>query len=278
MEPGQVSGAKVTSSEAEPVQEMLTQAEFLAALAAVEAITLVGVDARIPLFPQDKEEREAVLKQGRELLEQRSRLHIAGRSFERANLLRMARIVAYPQIAMLIIRKVIPHGSQLFALSQSEEGIIEHTCPREGVHRLAPLPDIPTLLARAAQILSLPNQTPGDISFEIEQEMFFQLHDAAQHAQHDLALEMLRHTGMLSPTTEAFVHAMEQPIFGGEAVFFKCADKTIIDGRDIILMRDQKTAWYIMQIIPGQPRLLVRSAHDQAIHHAISRCFAELVA
>ena len=256
----------------------LTQAEFLAALAAVDATALIGVDASIPLFPQDIEEREAVLKQGRALLEQRSRLRIAEKSFERAELLRMARIMAYPQIAMLIIREIIPLGRQLFALSQSEEGIIEHTCPREGVHRLAPLPDTPTLLARAAQILSLPNQTPGEISFEIEQEMFFQLHDAAQHARHDLALEMLRRTSMLSTATEAFVNAMEQPIFGGEAVFFKCADKTIIDGRDIILVRDQKTAWYIMQIIPGQPRLLVRSAHDQAIHNAISSCFAELVA
>jgi hypothetical protein len=258
------------------MQEMLTQAEFLAALADVEATTLVGVDASIPLFPQDKEEREAVLKQGRELLEQRSRLRIAGRSFERAELLRMTRIMAYPQIAMLVIRELIPLGPQLFALSQSEEGIVEHTCPREGVHRLAPLPDIPTLLTRASQILSLPNQVPSDISFEIEQGMFFQLHDAAQHAQHDLALEMLRHAAMLSTATEAFVNAMEQPIFGGEAVFFKCADKTIIDARDFVLVRDKKTAWYVMQIIPGQPRLIVKSAYDQVIYDVLSCCFTEL--
>lgn len=258
------------------MQEMLTQAEFLAALAAVEATALVGVDASIPLFPEKQEEREAVLKQGRDLLEQRSHLRLAGRSVERADLLRMVRIMAYPQVAMLIIREVIPLGRQLFTLSQSEEGIIEHTCPREGVHRLAPLPDIPALLARAARILSLPNQIPSGISFGIEQEMFFQLHDAAQHAQHDLALEMLRRAGMLSTITEAFVNAMEQPIFGGEAVFFKCADKIIIDARDIALVRDRKTAWYIMQVIPGQPHLLVKSAHDQAIYHVLSRCFAEL--
>jgi hypothetical protein len=262
------------SLEKKSMQELfLTQAEFLVALNAVGGTALVGVDARIPLFPEDKEEREAVLKQGRDLLEQRQRA--AGNTLI-ADLLRMARIMAYPQIAMLISRKIIPLGRQLFALSQSEEGIIEHTCPREGVHRLAPIPNVPTLLTRAAQILSLPNQAPSDISFEIEQEMFSQLHDAARYAQHDLALEMLRRASMLSPATEAFVEAMEQPIFGGEAVFFKCADKTVIDGRDIVLVRGQKTAWYVMQVIPGQPRLLVKSAYDQAMYDVLSRYFAEL--
>ena len=263
------------------MQELfLTQAEFLAALDAVGATALVGVDARIPLFPQKKEEREAVLEQGRKLLEHRFASTIAPaiarRSVERADLLRMAKIIAYPQIAMIVIREIVPLGPQLFALSQSQEGIVEHTCPSERIHRLVLLPDIPTLLAHATQILSLPNQAPSDISFEIAQEAFFQLYDAARHAQHDLALEMLQHASMLSTATEAFVNAMEQPIFGGEAVFFKCADKTIIDARDIVLVRDQKTAWYVMQIIPGQPHLLVKSAHDQAIYHVLSRCFAEL--
>lgn len=218
-----------------------------------------------------------MLKQGRELLEHRRRLRIPGSQLN-AELPRMVRIMAYPQIAMIVIREVIPLGPQLFALSRSEEGIVEHTCPHAGVHRLAFLPDTPTLLARAARILSLPNQAAGSDSFEISQDLFFQLHDAARHAQHDHALEMLRHAGILSTTTEAFVKAMEQPIFGGEAVFFKCADKTIIDGRDFVLVRDQKTAWYVMQIIPGQPRLLVKSAYDQAIYDVLSRCFTELTA
>lgn len=260
------------------MQELfLTRAEFVAALEATGTTTFVGIDASAPLFPQKQEEREALLKQGRELLERRQRPRIPGSQLH-AELPRMMRIIAYPQIAMIVIREVVPLGRQLFALSQSEEGIVEHTCPREGIYRLAPLPNASSLLARAAWILSLPNQAPGDTSFEIEQEAFFQLYDAAHHARHDLALEMLRHAGILSTVTEAFVQAMEQPIFGGEAVFFKCDGQTIIDARDFVLVRGQETAWYVMQIIPGQTRLLVKSAYDQAIYDMLSRYFTELVA
>lgn len=257
------------------MQELfLNQAEFLAALDAVKATVIVGADAKT-LFPQEKEEYESVLKQGRSLLEQR--LFITGGQFN-SDLLRAARIMAYPQIAMIIIREDIPLGPQLFLLYQSQEGIIEHTCPREGVHRLALIPNIPTLLVRATQILSLQDQDPIKASVEIEQEAFFKLHDLARHSQHDLALEMLQRAGMLSTAAEAFVVAMEQPIFSGQVVLLKCEDQTIIDARDIVMVQDQKSAWYVMQAIPGQPLLLVKSVHDHAMHDVLSHCFAELAA
>jgi len=251
----------------------LSHAEFLASLDAVKTTVLVGVQAG-KLFPQDEDERLLLLKQGKNLLKQRGLL-VADGQFHR-DLLRAARIMAYPQVALLIIRHVLALSPQLFALYQSQEGIIEHTCPKEGVHRLAIIPDIPTLLIRATQILSLPEQDSLKSSVEIEQEAFFKLHELTQHAQHGPALEILERAGMQSSAAEALVVAMEKPTFSGHAVLFKCDDQAIVDGRDIVVVQDQKTAWYAAQRTPGQPTLLVKSLQAREMFEIFSRCFSEL--
>ena len=248
-----------------------THAEFLTILNAVRASVMVGAEN---VFPQNKEERETVLRQGTALLEQRGLLSTGGQFH--AELLRAARIIAYPQVAMIIIRHVLALGPQLFLLYQSQEGIIEHTCPKEGVHRLALIPDVSTLLIRATQILSLPDQDPIKASIEIEQEEFFKLNELTQHAQHDPALGMLQSIGMPSTAAEALVGAMEKPTFSGHAVLLKCAEQTIVDARDIVVVQDQKTAWYAAQRTPGQPVLLVKSIQAREMLAIFSQCFAEL--
>ncbi len=273
---GCVAHEKAISLELLHMQEIfLKQEEFLAILDVIHAPTIVGVDPK-ELFPQEQEERFALLRQGKILLAQRL-MSTTGKQWY-ADALRAARIMASPHIAMIIICEFIPLGPQVFALSQAHEGIIEHTCPEEGVHRLAFIPNISALLDRAMQLLSLHDQDSIKVSVKIELEVFFKIQDLVRHAQRDVALSMLQSAGMLSPAAEAFVTSMEQPIFSGHAILLKCADQTIIDGRDIVMGQDQKTAWYAMQVVPGQSLLLVQSVHASAMHAVLSRCFAELAA
>lgn len=252
---------------------LFSHAEFLTMLAAVKAQVIVGTEAG-KLFPQEREERERLLRQGRALLRQRDLLTVNGQF--NADLLRAARIIAYPRIAMIIIREVIAIGPQLFLLYQSQEGAIEHTYPKEGVHRLALIPDLPALLARATQILSLHEQDPIKASVEIEQNAFVTLYDLTRHPQHNSALEMLQRTGVPPAAAEAFVTALEKPIFSGHAVLLRCVDQTIFDARDIVVVQDQKTAWYALQRVAGQPLLLFKSVHARAMYEVLSQCYAEL--
>lgn len=247
--------------------------EFLTILDAVRATAIVGADAR-KLFPPEKEERETILRQGKTLLEQRGLL-TADRQFH-PDLLRAARIIASPQVAMIIIRNVIALGPQLFVLYQSQEGFIEHTCPKEDIHRLAIIPDMALLLLRATQILSLPDRDALQSSVQMEQEKFFKLYELTQHHRHEPALDILQHTTMPSTAAEALVVAMEQPTFSGHAVLLKCAEQTIVDVRDVVVVQDERTAWYAMQITPGQPLLRIESVHARAMHAVLSQCYAEL--
>lgn len=264
------------SLEISHMQEtFFNHAEFLTMLDAVKTTGIVGADAG-KLFPQEREERERVLRQGKSLLEQRGLL-TAGGQFN-LDLLRTARIIAYPQIAIVIIREVIALGPQLFLLYQSQEGAIEHTYPKEGVHRLALIPDLPALLARATQILSLPDQDPIKASVEIERKAFGRLYALAQHFQRGIVLEMLQRAGMPSTAAEAFTTALEKPVFRGHAVSLRCGDQTISEVRDIVVVQDQKTAWYVMQSVADQPLLLFKSVHARAMHKILSQCLAELAA
>ncbi|HEX4202613.1 MAG TPA: hypothetical protein VHZ51_00105, partial [Ktedonobacteraceae bacterium] len=229
---------------------LLERAEFLALLEAVDARAIVGI-AREKLFPLDEEEHRAVVKQGIVQLGQRDLLDRDDQP--RPDLLKLVRIVAYPQIVFLVVRHVQALGPQLFLLYQSHEGIVEQTFPTEGTHRLAIIPDIPLLLARAVQILELPEVLPTRSSVEISQEEFFQCNELARQGQSGAALEILRRAGMPAFEADALVTTMHQPVFSGDIAVLKCAHETIIDARDITILRDHTMTWSATQIVPGEP-------------------------
>jgi hypothetical protein len=253
----------------------LERSEFLALLAAVHARFIVGI-AREKLFPADAKERRTVLQQGMTLLARRGLLQSEDNQPD-ATLLKLARIVAYPQIAFVIIRHVQKLGPQLFLLYQSQEGIVEQTFPTAGMHRLAVLSDIPLLLTRAAQILSLPEHLSQRNSIELAQEDFFQCNDLAQHNQPERALELLKQKGIPLPEADALVTVLHESDFRGEVTLLKCRQETIVDARDIAVIQDQKMAWSATQIVAGEPLLRIESVNALIVQSQISHCFVELV-
>lgn len=251
----------------------LKRPAFLALLDAVHASVIVGM-ARDKLFPQDEKERRAVLRQGIAELEQYGFLQADHQPLP--DLLKLARIVAYPQIAFIVIRHVMGLGPQLFLLYQAQEGVIEQTFPAEGIHRLAVLPSIPLMLARVVQILSLPEQLPFKDSLEIAQENFFHCDDLARHNQHTRALDALQPTDMPLSDAEALVTALQTADFRGEVTLLKCANQTIVDARDIVVVQDKQTAWYATQIVAGEPLLRVETVNAAIMQSLLSHCFVEL--
>jgi hypothetical protein len=251
----------------------LEHPEFLALLDAVHASMIVGI-AQDKLFPQDEEERGAVLRQGMAQLKKRGLLQADHQLHP--GLLRLARIVAYPQIAFFIIRHVLALGPQLFLLYQSGEGMVEQTFPIEGVHRMAVLPDIPHLLTRAVQILHLPEQLPFKSSVEIAQEEFFQCDHLVHQNQREQALNILRHASMPFSEADALVAALQTSDFRGNVTLLKCADQTIVDARDIAIVQGRQTAWYAMQIVAGEPLLHIETVNAPTMQSLLSHCFVEL--
>lgn len=251
----------------------LERPAFLALLDAVQARVIVGI-ARDRLFPQDEEERGAVLKQGIAQLEQRGFLQADHQPDP--DLLRLARIVAYPQTAFLVIRHVVGLGPQLFLLYQSPEGTAEQTFPTEGMHRLAVLSGIPLLLARATQLLSLPEQLTFRSSVEIAQEDFFHCDHLARHNQHRQACEILQRAGMPSSSADILVEALQSSDFRGEVALLKCAQETIVDARDVVVILGKQTSWYATQIVAGEPLLRVETVNALTMQSLLSSYFVEL--
>lgn len=251
----------------------LERPAFLALLDAVHARAIVGI-AQDKLFPQDEEERRASLKQGIAQLEQRGLLQADHQPDP--DLLRLARIVAYPQIALLIIRHVAELGPQLFLLYHSPEGTVEQTFPAEGIHRLAVISGIPLLLARATQLLSLSEQFTLRSSVEIAQEDFFRCDHLARHEQHWSACEILQRAGMSSSSADILVDALQSSDFRGEVALLKCVNETIVDARDVVVIRGKQTSWYATQIIAGEPLLLVETVNALMMQSLLSHYFVEL--
>jgi hypothetical protein len=251
---------------------LLEHAELLVLLDAIDATAIAGI-AQKELFPQDERERRAVLQQGRSHLEQRGLLQ-AGQLHP--DLLRLARILARPQIALMLVRNESQAGPQLFVSYLAQEGIVERALLNTRVHRLVALDSVPLLLARTIHLLSLPEETPDKASLEIEQETFFQVNALAQQGLHQAALKLLQLSGATPAITETLLTALEHPDFRGEVALLQCADQTVVHGRDVFIVRDQADAWYATQITPGQPRLRIESADALIVHSLLSRYLVDL--
>jgi hypothetical protein len=252
---------------------LFERSEFLVLLDTIDANVIVGI-TRKDLFPQHEEEHKTVLKQGITLLKQRGMLDEDNRPH--INLLRLAKIIAYPQLVFFMVRNVTSLGPQIFLLYQSQDGIVEQTFPTEGVHRLAVIPDTSFLLNRALHILSLPEQPLAQSVVNIAQEAFFQCYRLMQQNQRKPALDFLQRANM--PTSEAkrLLIALQSPAFLGEVALLKCIHQTIVDARDIAIIQDQHTAWYATQIVPGELRLHAASADIPTLRSLLSRYLMEL--
>lgn len=261
------------------MQELtLNHPEFLALLEGVQAHQVVGIKQE-DLFPVDGRERQELLEQGRAALQQRGALaaHQETReltltpAFEK-----LIRTVAYPTLANIIVREVLGLGPQLFLHYLADGVFVEHTYPQEKVHRLAVLPDMPTLLERERFILSLEDEPIHEAAVEISESTLQTLQTLVNAGQHEQARALLTEHRMLQEDAEALCQTLMHMAFKGRATLMSYDNKEITDVRGVVIWQGQGGTWGMIQRNPDVPSISIQTTNASKVKYWLNQYFEEL--
>lgn len=252
---------------------VLNHPEFLALLDAVQARHVVGIDPA-SLFPLDEEQRRALLAQGKAALQRRRAWK--GESQLTPTFEYLARTVAYPEIASMLVRNVAEIGPQLFLHYLAHGQAVEHSFPQEQVHRLALLPDIPTTIERARAILALEELPKTEAVLEISEEVFRIIKELAQQQQRARAEALLAQHGAGAAEAMKLAQALAHPTFTGSVALLRCGYEEILDARSLFVLQGEGAAWCAIQKIPGVPVLLIQSTNGSDVKRLLRQYYEEL--
>jgi hypothetical protein len=260
------------------MQELvLNHAEFLALLDAVHARRVVGIEPA-SLFPSNEEELRAVLAQGKEALQRRGAWESQGQdayhltpAFEH-----LARTIAYPEIAIVLVRDVTQVGPQLFLHYTAHGQAVEHSFPEEQVHRLALLPDIPTMIERERYILASEEMPTTGATLEMSEDNFRTLKELAQHQPRERAEAFLARHGAQKADAAKLLQALAEPAFVGSVAILRCRHQAISDARSIFVLQGAESAWRATQKVPGVPILSIQSTNASDLKYQMLQYYEEL--
>lgn len=256
---------------------VLNHPEFLALLDAVHARHVVGIEPA-SLFPSDEGERRAILAQGEAALQQRGALkrqeqgeYQLAPAFEN-----LARVVAYPEVAVILVRNVTGVGPQLFLHYTAHDLAVEHSYPHEQAHRLAVLPDIPTMIERERYILELEETPQTNAAVEMSEDDFRAVRELAQHQPRERAEAFLARHGVRAADAAPLYQALAHPTFVGSVAVLRCGPEAIRDARSIFVLQGAGSAWRATQKTPGEPVLLIQSTNASDMKRQLLQYFEEL--
>lgn len=253
---------------------VLNHSEFLALLDAVHARHVVGIDPA-SLFPPDEEQRRALLAQGNAALQRRGAWKNQGESQLTPTFDSLARTLAYPEVASILVRNVAEIGPQLFLHYLAHSQVVEHSFPQEQVHRLAWLPDIPTMFERERAILALEELPTTDAALEMSEEVFRIIKELAQH-QRERAEALLAQHGARPTEAKKLAQALAHPTFTGSVAMLRCGYESILDARSLFVLQGEGAAWRAIQKTPGVPVLLIQSTNGSDVQRLLRQYYEEL--
>jgi hypothetical protein len=241
---------------------ILSRAEMLALMAAVNASLIPGID-NDRLIPDTQNEQRELALQGLEQLQQRGLLRVENNThILNGDLGMMAIALTNPQLITFITRDTPGVGQQQFLHYRADPVNVELTMPTEDSYRLAAIPDAITALARIRQLLPVTFENDLlQVRQTLDQEAFFQVKTLAETEQLDKAAEILQRAGFAAEIARYFIQTLRHPELGGTISFVRVRDQEIIDGRDLALVQDEQIAWLIRQVTPGVSILSIETVN-----------------
>jgi hypothetical protein len=254
----------------------LEHAELLAALNVMDARAVVSIP-RARLFPGDDEQRAAMIRRGSTLLTQRGLMPHARNGHVTLDglLAGLIATVAFPTIAIMLLHNDHDSGLQQYWFYQWDGHIVEHTMRGEQ-HTFHELEDLAALIERVCSLCGVQEFPPISTQIELAQDAFFTVKSLAGRCAHDEAHAILRSAGIADPVAEAFLHVLEEPFVVDNIVFLRCAKETVIDGRNLALLQDDRALWSARQRVPGVPKLIIETTGVEAMKKQLLSSYAEL--
>jgi hypothetical protein len=264
------------------VEFLLQRTELLAVLDAIHVDNVVGI-ARDTLFPADAEQRHDLIEQGLTQLQKHRLLAMPPGEIPilDRDLFATVSVVAFPDIAMMIVRNVTGTGPQLFLEYASGNLVAEQTFPEEGQHRLALLGNVSALMPRVRTIVSLPD-TPGGIAQPMQatlsQEDFLAVERSIGQQRHDEASRILQRGISAAHIAGPFLAALEHPTAQYNVALLRCREGEIIDARNAAIVQDADNVWFTAQQVSGEPMLVITTTSAAAVQRTLAQWYDDLAA
>jgi len=262
------------------VEFLLQRPEILAVLDAIHVNNIVGI-SHDTLFPADAQQRRAIIEEGIAQLQAHHLLVLleGETPILDRDLFATVSVVAFPDIAVMIVRNVEGAGPQLFLEYVSGDLVAEQTFPEEGVHRLALLGDVGTLIPRISMIIPRPAsgaESAPHVQLRVSQDAFFAADRLIEEGRRDQAHALLAREVPEASALAELMSALEHPKFRGNVAMLRCRDGEIVDARNAAIVQDEHVAWFIAQQTPGETRLTINTTTASQIATRLSQWRDEL--
>ena len=129
---------------------------------------------------------------------------------------------------------------------------MEHTQPKEGVHRLALMSSVDDFMLRLKTLIPLQPVNPeGRPQYTIALQDFQKMQQYVESAQEADLLSLLNKCGLKSEMAEMVVQAMLRPLFTLSLAFFVCNGDTAADASSAAIFANESAAWGIWGGLTG---------------------------
>jgi hypothetical protein len=152
-------------------------------------------------------------------------------------------------------------GPQLFLHYTAHGMFVEQTFPREQVHRLAVLPDLPTFIERERHILSLEEIPRTNITLEMSEDTFRSVKDLVQYQPPERAESFFTQYGAKASEAVILYEAFAHRSSTGSVAMLRCEQEQVTDARSVFVLQGAGSAWRATQKVPGVPLLLIQSTN-----------------
>lgn len=234
--------------ELEPIELILSRAELVYVLNALQVRRIVGVELEEFGWPEDKFAR--LIQKAEQTLISRSLLTIDPETQTRLlvpELVGMVGTLAFRSVAFVLIRGVRDKGQQLFVYNLHKEAVVEHTLPRDGVHRLAHIGTPKDLFSRIESLAPLELvRREGRPQFTIEQREFESVRKNVQsNGSVKIATSVLAGAGLGKDLIPVFIQSLKNPLLTLSLAYLECEDDTITAASSVAVFADEQSSWGI---------------------------------
>jgi hypothetical protein len=257
---------------------VLTRAELLTLLDAVNADDLVGVDADA-LLPSDPQEHKALVDEGIDLLKKRGLLEVDNDvNVINPELFAIAQVFARPELAVLIHKEIPDLGLQRIMYYQRDLLIVEHTMPANGEFRFAIPPNTLAMFNRIELFVPVQERAPGTAYQEVlEPKAYIGVRWLVEQGRPDDAETLLNEQGWSEGASHLFAQALAAHTYAAAVAFVRVEGDQLVQAREIEVVRTDELTWLALTAANDAGQTVVKTTHREDYLVEMFNAFQSLI-